>query len=589
MRLWFIIYFIIAICILIMVRVYNLSIKSNDYYEELSAKNYIKTEFIKAPRGAILDRNGEYLALNEVGFSITVKPHMQRSKTINELKKIYTLIEKYFPQYEKEKLAKKYKQLDSSYKHDNIVLVDYIPYDDFFRFYTIFNSNDYIEIRSATKRYYPYRDIGAHFIGYTGRVTAKDIEKNEEQKHFEITGRSGLEKYYNSELQGKLGKKEVKVNAVYKVIETLSEVVPSSKDIHTTVDIRLQEFIHKQFQGQAGAAVVMDIDSGEILAGGSFPEFDNNIFVNGISHSDWKKIIEDFNHPFTNKLVNGKYPPGSVIKMGVALSFLENGLSPYYNVDCNASLPLGKRVFRCWKEKGHGKTGFRKAIQQSCDDFFYKGSLKVGINKIHNTLDRFGIGHPTGVDQPNESWGINPNKLWKRETLKEPWYIGETVVSSIGQGFILVTPMQIARYTASLATGKLPRPHFLKDDSLIEYTDINVSSKYLKMMQLGMYDVANKYLGTAVNYVGASKVKMAAKTGTAQVVGIPQSEKKRMKEDELEYYHRSHAWLTTYAPYKNPKYVVTIVVEHGGHGGSAAGDMTAKIYNKLIEFGYIKR
>jgi penicillin-binding protein 2 len=475
------------------------------------------------------------------------------------------------------------------YKHENIVLVDYIPYDDFFRYYTIFNSNKYIEIKSATKRYYPYQDVGAHFIGYTGRVTQKDINKDEQQKHYQITGRSGLEKYYNKELQGSLGKKEVKVNAVYKVVDILKETNPKSQNIQTTVDIRLQEYIHTMFKGKAGAAVVMDIDSGEILAGGSFPEFDNNIFVNGISHQDWKKIIEDFNHPFTNKLVNGKYPPGSVIKMGVGVSFLENGISPYYSVDCNSSLPLGKRIFRCWKEKGHGKTGFRKAIRESCDDFFYKGSLKIGINKIHETLDRFGIGHKTGVDQPHESVGINPNKFWKRDTLKEPWYIGETVVSSIGQGFILVTPMQIARYTASLATNKLPRPHFLKDDSLIEHVDVNVSKRDLKMMQLGMYDVANKYKGTAVNYVKGSKVTMAAKTGTAQVIGIPQSEKKRMKEHELEYYHRSHAWLTTYAPYKNPQYVVTVLVEHGGHGGSAAGGIVAKIYNKLLEFGYIKK
>jgi penicillin-binding protein 2 len=589
MRIQFIIYFIIAICIIILIRVYNLSIKSNDYYEELSTKNYIKSEYTTAPRGAILDRNGEYLALNEIGFSITVKPHMRRSKTKDELENIYALIEKYFPTYSVEKLKKKYKQLDSMYKHENIVLVDYIPYDDFFRYYTIFNSNKYIEIKSATKRYYPYQDVGAHFIGYTGRVTQKDINKDEQQKHYQITGRSGLEKYYNKELQGSLGKKEVKVNAVYKVVDILKETNPKSQNIQTTVDIRLQEYIHSMFKNKAGAAVVMDIDSGEILAGGSFPEFDNNIFVNGISHQDWKKIIEDFNHPFTNKLVNGKYPPGSVIKMGVGVSFLENGISPYYSVDCNSSLPLGKRIFRCWKEKGHGKTGFRKAIRESCDDFFYKGSLKIGINKIHETLDRFGIGHKTGVDQPHESVGINPNKFWKRDTLKEPWYIGETVVSSIGQGFILVTPMQIARYTASLATNKLPRPHFLKDDSLIEHVDVNVSKRDLKMMQLGMYDVANKYKGTAVNYVKGSKVTMAAKTGTAQVIGIPQSEKKRMKEHELEYYHRSHAWLTTYAPYKNPQYVVTVLVEHGGHGGSAAGGIVANIYNKLLEFGYIKK
>lgn len=538
MRLQFIIYFIIAVCILILLRVYTLSIKSNAYYEELSTKNYIKTEYTSAPRGAILDRNGEYLALNEIGFSITVQPHMRRTKTIAELENIFKLISKYFPQYTYEKLEKTYKMEDSPYKHDNINIVEYIPYDDFFKYYSIFNSNEYIEIKSATKRYYPYQNVGAHFIGYTGRINTKDLQNDENQKYFEIIGRSGLEKFYNQELQGTLGKKELKVNAVYKVMDTLSETKPISSDIQTTVDIRLQEYIHTMFEGKAGAAIVMDIHNGEILAAGSFPEFDNNIFVNGIGHDEWKSIIEDFNHPFTNKLVNGKYPPGSVIKMGVAISFLENGISPYYTVDCNSSLPLGQRVFRCWKEKGHGKTGFIKAIRESCDDFFYKGSLKIGINNIHDTLDRFGIGKATGVDQPHESVGINPSKFWKRDVMKQPWYIGETVVSSIGQGFILVTPMQIARYTASLATGKLPRPHFKKDDSLIEHEDINVTSRQLRLMQQGMYDVTNRFGGTAVNYIKASKVTMAGKTGTAQVIGIPQSEKKRMKEHELEYYHR---------------------------------------------------
>jgi penicillin-binding protein 2 len=591
MRLKGIIYFIIAICILLLVRVYYLSIKSNTYYEQLSEKNYIKTEFTTAPRGAIIDRNGDYMALNKIGFSITVKPHMRKRKTLQELENIFILIEKHFPEYSYEKLYKRYKRLDSVYKHDYINLVEYIAYDDFFKYYSIFNSNEYIKIKSATKRFYPYQDVGAHLIGYTGRTNKRDIKKDENQKYYEIIGRSGLESYYNKQLQGTLGEKTVKVNAIYKVIDTLEEKLPMAKDIHTTVDMRLQKYIHEIFnksKHKAGAVIVMDAHSGELLAGGSFPEFDNNIFVNGISHKDWQKIRNDFNHPFSNKLVNGKYPPGSVMKMGVAISFLENGLSPYFSVDCNASMRLGQRNFRCWKEKGHKRTGFRKAIRESCDDFFYKGSLKVGIDNIHKTLDRFGFGQVTGVDQPNESVGINPSREWKRRYRKEPWYPGNTVISSIGQGDNLVTPMQVARYTASLATGKLPRPHFLKDDSMIEHIDVNVSKRDMKIIRQGMYDVTNRFLGTAVNYVKSSKVKMAGKTGTAQVVGIPQSEKKRMKEHELKYFKRSHAWLTTYAPYKNPQYVVTIIVEHGGHGGSAAGAMVAKIYNKLAELGYIK-
>ena len=310
-------------------------------------------------------------------------------------------------------------------------------------------------------------------------------------------------------------------------------------------------------------------------------------FVDGISIKDWNIIRNDFNHPFTNKLINGKYPPGSVIKMGVALSFLENGIKPSFTVYDSGSIKLGERYFRCWKEKGHGKVGFRKAIRESCDDFFYKGSLKVGINKISKNLSKYGIGEETGIDLDNEHFGTNPNKAWKQKKYKQPWYVGETVITSIGQGQMLVTPMQIARYTSFLATGKLPKPHLTKMN-YEKPKEVKHNIKHLKIIRKGMYDVTNHIKGTATNYVKNSKIKIAGKTGTAQVVSIPQSEKVRMKESELEYYHRSHAWLTTYGPYKDPKYVVTVLVEHGGHGGSAAGDIISKIYNKLYEMKYIK-
>ncbi len=587
MRVLVVIYFAIAICILILARVFSLSIGSNEYYANLSHKNYLKQEHTPPPRGAILDRNGEYLAINKLGFRITVKPHLRNPETIHELENIFRLISKYFPVYSYKDLEKQYEKEDGIYNHEDIILVEHIPYDDFFRYYPIFNSNDYINIKSSTSRFYPYGVVGAHFIGYSGRVSIPDIDKDEKQKHFETIGKSGLEKYYNRELQGELGIKTIKVNSVYKIVGIAGDKPPIAHNIHTTVDIRLQQYIHEKFADQAGAVIVMNVQNGEILAGGSFPEFDNNIFVNGVSHDDWEKITNDFNHPFTNKLINGKYPPGSIIKMGVAISLLEHGVSPDTTVYCTGSMPLGNRVFRCWKQEGHNETGFVKAIRESCDDFFYKGSLKIGIDAMHDTLQKFGMGEKTGVDQPNESIGINPSKFWKSQTLKAPWYQGETVVSAIGQGFLTVTPIQIARYTASLATGKLITPHFLKDDKAIKNKDLNVSFSHLSLARQGMYEVANQNAGTAVNNVRNTLIKMGAKTGTAQVISIPQSEKKRMQEHELEYFQRSHAWLTSFAPYDKPQYSVTVLVEHGGHGGSAAGEITGDIYNKLLELGYI--
>ncbi|MGB3751163.1 MAG: penicillin-binding protein 2 [Arcobacteraceae bacterium] len=586
MRLKIIIGFILFIVLLLLGRVYYLSIMSNEHFEKLSQSNYIKKIYTEASRGSILDRNGKYLAVNKVGFSINIKPHLRSSKEFKDVEEVALLIVKYFPAFEYEKLIKKYKQLDSPYRHGLVKIVDYIAYDDFFKFYTIFNSNENVEIQSSTVREYLYNDVGAHILGYMGKTSQQNIDQDPMSKYYETSGRSGIEKYYNEKLRGKLGYQEVQVNSLYQTIKVLNEVKSEKEDITLTIDIELQKYIHDLFGDKAGAVVVMDVDNGELLAAGSFPEFDNNLFVNGISHKDWKEIQNNFNHPFTNKFINGVYPPGSVMKMGVALSFLENGISPNYSVYCNGEMQLGDRNFRCWKSTGHGKTSFIKAIRESCDDFFYKGSLKVGINNIHNTLDRFGIGHQTGVDLPSESVGINPNKEWKKETRNLPWYVGETVVASIGQGFINVTPMQIARYTGAMATNKLQVPHFLKDDSLIKSVDTNISRRDLKIIQEGMYEVANKRYGTAVYHI-KSKTVVAAKTGTAQVVGIPQSEKVRMKEHELEYFQRSQAWLTTYAPYKKPKYAVTILVEHGGHGGSVAGPMSGKIFDKLIELGYI--
>ena len=587
-RLNIIFIFIIIIMGTLLSRVYFLSIKSNTYYEELSKRNYIH-RITKVPiRGVIEDRNGEKLAINQMGFSISIKPHLASYKNKKNLEKAINLINKHFPSFEKKDLMKTYKRKDSPYNHSFVPIIDYIPYEDFFLKYTLIASQDNIKIQSAVKRHYPFRKVASHIIGYVGKASKKDVRDSEENVHNKIIGKNGLEKYYNEVLQGKAGFKDVKVNALNQEIETLEEKEPSSdNNIKISLDIKLQKYIQKIFGNQSGAVIVMNVNNGEILAGASFPEFDNNIFAEGISVKEWNKMRNDFNHPFTNKLINGLYPPGSVIKMGIALSYLENGLSKDYTVNDTGTLRVGNRNFRCWKTNGHGKVGFVKAIRESCDDFFYKGSLEIGIKNISNTLDKLGFGQKTGVDQLNEFVGINPNKEWKQKRFKQPWYMGETIITSIGQGNVLVTPMQIARYTAYLATGKLPKPHFYKSN-YEEPIEVDIPKKFLPIVRKGMYEVTHHSKGTANKHI-KSKIVIASKTGTAQVVSIPQSEKKRMKESELGYYQRSHAWLTTYAPYKKPKYVVTVIVEHGGHGGSAAGKIVSKIYDKLEEFDYIER
>ena len=586
LRLSIIYIFIFVILATLLTRVYFLSIKSNTYYEELSKNNYIN-RINKIPvRGIIEDRNGEKIAINEMGFAISIKPHLRGAKKREELEKIIDLIIKQLPNLDKQKLIKNYLKEDSAYNHSFIKVVDYVPYDDFFTKYTILASHEDIKIDSSTKRLYPFKDAASHIIGYTGKATSNDILNNEIAKYTSSVGKNGIEKYYNDKLQGELGYKDVKVNAFNKEIEVLEETEASiNNNIKISIDIKLQQYLREIFTAKSGSVVIMDVNNGEILAASSFPEYDSNLFARGISQEDWDKMKNDFNHPFTNKITNGLYPPGSVIKMGVALSFLEHGLSENFSVNCTGSLPIGNRNFRCWKTSGHGYIDFRSSLEQSCDDFYYKGSLRLGINKISQTLDKLGIGKQTGVDLNNEFSGINPNKEWKESKLKQPWYVGETVITSIGQGNMLTTPLQIARYTSYIATGKLPKPHFNK----IHYEvpkELDIPTKYLDIMRKGMYDVSYGAKGTAKKYL-SSRVPIATKTGTAQVVSIPQSEKVRMKESEMEYYQRSHAWITSYGPYKNPKYAITVLVEHGGGGGSATGEILSKIYNKLLDMGYI--
>ena len=585
-RLTLIYIFIGIIAITLLSRVYFLSIKSNTYYEELSKNNYIKKTYLEPTRGVIEDRNGEPLALNQIGFSILIKPHLRADKYREKLEKLIDIVVEQFPQYDKNKLIKDYLREDSPYNHEFIKVIDYVPYEEIFSRYTFLATQEDIRIESSSKRHYPHKELAAHIIGYVSKASKLDIANNEIAKYSGIVGKSGIERYYNDKLQGTLGFKDTKVNALNKEIEVIEEKEPSNdNNVRITIDVNLQKYIQELFVDRAGSVIVMDANNGEILAAGSFPEYDSNLFARGITQNEWNVMRNDFNHPFTNKIINGLYPPGSVIKMGVAMSFLENGVSDKFTVQCSGSLPIGNRNFRCWKTTGHGHIGFRSSIEQSCDDFYYKGSLKIGIGKMSATLEKLGIGQKTGIDLHNEFVGINPNKEWKEQRLKKPWYIGETVISSIGQGNMLTTPLQIARFTAFFASGKLPKPHLTKD-AYEEPKELDFKKEHIKLMQEGMFDVANSPSGTAKRYIN-SKVKIAAKTGTAQVVSIPQSEKVRMKESEMEYFQRSHAWITAYGPYKNPKYVVTIIQEHGGGGGSATGGIASRIFDKLYDLGYI--
>jgi penicillin-binding protein 2 len=593
MRAKFIVFAFVAVWLSLLVRIFYLSIQSNNYYETLSDQNTIKTELVAPVRGDILDRTGKPIAINKLGFKIQLKPHLTQGSDSSKLESEADAIVALLPWIDREKLLKNYRSRDSYYNHHDIDVIDFVSYEDILPIYSKLNLRENIKVVSAPKRYYPYGNMAAHIIGYVSKANQKEIDANPELKLVGSVGKNGIEKYYNDYLQGIPGKRTIKVSAYNEEISELSYVkAVENHQLTLTIDMRLQQYIAELFKTQSGAVVVMSVD-GSILAAGSYPEYDLNTFVSGISREKWNELITDLDAPFTNKITNGLYPPGSTIKTGLGLIYATSGLSRWWHVDCTGSMDLGKRKFRCWKHQGHGKTDLVKAIRESCDDYFYKGSLKIGIAAMSERLIHYGLGQKTGVDLPNEFIGTVPNRDWKRRRYNQPWYIGETLNTSIGQGNFLTTPLQIAQFTALMATGKRPIPHVvgsLGDEPFIGQVDDKVLSeeelKMLPQIQKAMVQVCNHPNGTASAYV-SSKIKMAGKTGTAQVIGISQETKERLKEHEMEYYQRSHAWFTTYAPASKPEYVITVLVEHGGHGGAAAGDIVSKLYDRLYDLGYI--
>ncbi len=575
------------------IRLYHISIKSNYYYEKLAKENIERKEFLKPVRGEITDVHGKLLAMNQIGFSISVMPHLKEKS--KRLRAVGEALSENFPDLNLTVLYKVYRKHSSPYNHKFIKVVDFIPYADMMKAYAKLSLIPEIKIEAETKRYYPYGKYVAHVIGYTGRSNKKE---NASDKVIDVVGKvgkSGLERYYNKVLEGELGYVINKVTATNKAIDILKRVPPKdNRNLQLNIDIELQQMIYEYFakMKETGVAIVMRT-SGEVVAAVSYPAYDPNLFVGGISSKDWKVLQEDLDHPFTNKITHGTYPPGSSIKMGMALAFdkavpgiLER--SEY----CKGYMTIGKSThkFRCWKKFGHGTVPIRKAIRESCDVFFYKKSLQVGIDAMAKYLHAFGLGVKTGVDLPREYNGVIPDKAWKMRRYKKPWFKGETVIAAIGQGYDAVTPLQVARYTALVATGNLVTPRIAKridgKPVAMKHQKILFNPFAISEVRKGMYDVCNSRKGTAYRALHDLPVVVAAKTGTSQVTSISQSTVHRLKESQLEYYHRSHAWITTYAPYDNPQFVVTVLVEHGGHGGSTSGPLAAEIYKWLYAHHY---
>ncbi|WP_456432764.1 penicillin-binding protein 2 [Nitratifractor sp.] len=582
-----------AVWALLIVRLYHISIKSNFYYERLAKENVERKTYLKPVRGEILDAKGNYLAVNKLGFSLSIAPHLSRKK--GELARVIRIIRTYLPDVNATVMEKVYRKACSPYNHRYIKVIDFIPYATMMKVYPKLAIHPEIHIDTETKRYYPYGRYAAHIVGYVGRSNRKENAADKVVEVVGKTGKSGLELYYNRLMEGELGYEIDKVDARNRPLEVLERREPvSNRTLKVNLDMDLQKYIYDLLGKRAGVVVVMRT-TGEVLAAVSNPSYDPNLFVGGISVKDWKALQRNLGHPFTNKFINALYPPGSVIKPGVALAVSRYGHGEIAKHEfCKGYITIdkSKHKFRCWAKWGHGDVDLRKSIRESCDVYYYKKSLKVGIDRIAKTLRQIGLGVRSGIDLPHEYRGIIPDKAWKMKRYHQPWYKGETVIAAIGQGYDNVTPIQVARYTAFLATGKLPTPLFAReiDGQKIfpKRVKIPFNPLHMAIIRQGMYDVCNDKRGTAYKTMHDLPIKVAGKTGTAQVVSIPQDIKKRVREDQLAYFKKSHAWITTYAPYRHPQFVVTVLMEHGGHGGSAAGPIAADIYRYLYYNGYFK-
>ncbi len=569
-------------------RLYYLQVVEGEKYKTLSDENRISTRVLIPPRGRIYDRNGELLAMNDQNFQalIIAEQTPNIDQTLESFKKLIPLDER--------EEAKIRREIKNNRRFVPVKIKENLSWDEVSLLQLYAPDLPGIIIDEGLNRLYPLGVYTAHFLGYVGAVNQAEMNDDPllSVPGFKI-GKTGLEKLWEKDLRGQSGNLKLEVNAYGRVMKEIErENGKEGKTLHLTIDARLQKVAQDAFGDQSGAAVVLDVHSGEILAFVSVPSFDPNLFTTGISVKDWQDLLNNERHPLTNKVVSEHYSPGSTFKVVVALAALEEGvIDENTKFGCSGVMALGDHKFHCWKHSGHGPLNVVGALKNSCDIFFYEVALKLGINKIAQMARMLGLGSDFNLGFDNMQKGIVPDKEWKEKHLKSKWQQGETVIAGIGQGYVLVTPLQLATMLARVVNGGYAvTPQFTKL-SLKEKAKIKklaISDKNIEIVKKGMYEVVNGEGGTARRaYFNLNGVKMGGKTGTTQVRRISMRERQSgiIKDEDLEWKLRNHALFIGYAPHDNPKYAVAVVVEHGSSGSGVAAPIASKILQKAIELG----
>ena len=589
-KLKIIIALLLIIFFLLLVRLFYLQVIQGEELKQRSENNSVRFRKIQPLRGLIMDRNGLVLVDNRPSFDVLYMPHkgkdheavIERLKNIYKSRSLELSYDQPFPQ--NVKLYQPVK-LEKNVSMEKVAIVE-----------TNALSLPGVYVDVSPVRLYLDGEIMASVIGYTGEISKEELEKtNDEHASGDILGKQGVEKYFDAYMRGRRGAELVEVNVHEKEIKNLGRIDPiSGYNVVLTIDADLQKAAWQAFAGKPGAAVALDTRDGSVLAMVSSPAFDPNLFNSGISYELWDKMQNNPLNPLSNKAISGQYPPGSTYKLIIAAAALEEGIiTPEQKIFCNGSFELGNRTYRCWRKKGHGYVDLHRAIVESCDVYFYTVGKMLGVDKIAQYAKLFGFGEATGIDLPHERSGLIPTKDWKMARTKEIWQVGETVSISIGQGFNLVTPLQLANAYSALANGgTLWRPHLIKR---IELTDGSIYKEFLpeKKGELGLskktLDILDRALWGVVNEPGGTgsaarrlNSDVCGKTGTSQVVGLPESDKAR-REKKISAFQRDHALFVCFAPLKSPEIAIAVILENSGHGGSVAAPIARKILDAYFE------
>ncbi len=571
-------------------RMRYLQIDQSSEYRLLSDENRIRDRLLLPERGLIFDRNGLPLAENLPNYRV-VMIREQAGNVLQVLAQLSRIIE--LPLERREEIYAQMRKFGPSKK---VPVAEQLSWQDFARVSANAPSLPGIITEVGLNRNYPKVEDYSHVIGYVGPVSEADLDRFDDPDQLILSpgfqiGKTGLERRKGDRLRGEAGTQRVEVNAVGRVMRELGRNEPKKgDDIQLTLDHDLQHYAQYRLEGESAAAVVMDVNSGDIRAMASTPGFDPNQFIYGISSKYWNNLINNEYRPLADKTISGAYPPGSTVKMVTALAALEEGMiDPEEEIMCRGFIEVGNRRFHCWKRGGHGKMNLTNGLKQSCDVYYYEISQRIGIEKMALMARRFGFGAKPPLTLPSISSGLAPNKQWKFDRYADEWRIGDTLNAAIGQGFVLASPMQLAVMTGRLASGRAVQPRLIQRvngvaEPVERAPSLELKPENLDLVRLGMFRVSNETRGTAYrSRIEEPKFAMAGKTGTAQVKGITTEERAAGLDDtEVPWKYRDHALFVGYAPYDNPKYAISVVIEHGGSGSGAAAPVARDVMLRAL-------